>query len=184
MTNFGKDMTDKLKKNACKNAYLGSIFIPAKYAFRVCFESPFTRMISNLKYKWPPPGASHTAWKCLPSHTNKKIHRYNNPFMYDNKMVWRSDFPFLISFRTASIFWLIYWSQKCKKSFTESLKILEKKLDNCEFSFTNLWKENLDIDPEIRQKPEICIPRLASLWSINQSFAHPLIWLPNQAHKH
>ena len=51
MTNFGKDMTDKLKKNACKNAYLGFIFIPAKYVFRVCFESPFTRMISNLKYK-------------------------------------------------------------------------------------------------------------------------------------
>ena len=51
MTNFGKDMTDKLKKNACKNAYLGSIFIPEKYVFRVCFESPFTRMISNLKYK-------------------------------------------------------------------------------------------------------------------------------------
>ena len=54
MTNFGKDMTDKLKKNTCKNAYLGSIFIPEKYVFRVCFESPFTRMISNLKYKWPP----------------------------------------------------------------------------------------------------------------------------------
>ena len=55
MTNFGKDMTDKLKKSTCKNAYLGSIFIPEKYVFRVCFESPFTRMISNLKYKWPPP---------------------------------------------------------------------------------------------------------------------------------
>ena len=25
-----------------------------KYVFRVCFESPFTRMISSLKYKWPP----------------------------------------------------------------------------------------------------------------------------------
>ena len=54
ITNFGKDMMDWLKKNACKNAYLGSIFIPEKYVFRVCFESPFTRMISNLKYKWPP----------------------------------------------------------------------------------------------------------------------------------
>ena len=54
ITNFGKDMTEKLKKNACKNAYLRSIFIPEKYVFRVCFESPFTRMISNLKYKWPP----------------------------------------------------------------------------------------------------------------------------------
>ena len=25
-----------------------------KYVFRVCFESPFMRMISSLKYKWPP----------------------------------------------------------------------------------------------------------------------------------
>ena len=54
MTNFGKNMTDKLKKNAYKKAYLGSIFISEKYVFRVCFESPFTRIISNLKYKWPP----------------------------------------------------------------------------------------------------------------------------------
>ena len=38
-----------------KNAYLGSIFIPEKYVFRVCFESPFTRMISNFRYKCPPP---------------------------------------------------------------------------------------------------------------------------------
>ena len=30
-------------KNACKNAYLESIFIPEKYVFRVCFESPFMR---------------------------------------------------------------------------------------------------------------------------------------------
>ena len=44
----------QIKKNACKNAYLGSIFIPEKYVFRVCFESPFTSMISSLKYKWHP----------------------------------------------------------------------------------------------------------------------------------
>ena len=54
MANFRKGMTDKLKKNACKIAYLGSIFKPEKYVFRVCFESPSTRMVSNLKYKWPP----------------------------------------------------------------------------------------------------------------------------------
>ena len=54
LTNFGKDMTHKLRKNACKNVYLGSTFIPEKYVFRVCFESPFTRMISSLKYKWAP----------------------------------------------------------------------------------------------------------------------------------
>ena len=51
--NFGKRWR-KIKKKTYKNAYLGSIFIPRKYVFRVCFESPFTRMISNLKYKWPP----------------------------------------------------------------------------------------------------------------------------------
>ena len=44
----------QIKENVCKNAYLGSIFIPEKYVFRVCFESPFTRMISGLKYKCPP----------------------------------------------------------------------------------------------------------------------------------
>ena len=38
MTNFGKDMTDKLKKNAFKTTYLGSIFIPEKYVFRVCLK--------------------------------------------------------------------------------------------------------------------------------------------------
>ena len=52
LTHFGEDMTDKLRKNA----YLGSVFIPEKYMFRVCFQSPFTRMISSLKYKWPPWG--------------------------------------------------------------------------------------------------------------------------------
>ena len=50
LTNFG----GQSKKNACRNTYLGSIFISEKYVFRVCFESPFTRMISSLKYKWPP----------------------------------------------------------------------------------------------------------------------------------
>ena len=45
----------QIKKNASKHAYLWSIFTPAKYVFRVCFENPFTRMISSLKYKCPPP---------------------------------------------------------------------------------------------------------------------------------
>ena len=27
--------------------------MPRKYVLGVCFESPFTRIISNLKYKWP-----------------------------------------------------------------------------------------------------------------------------------
>ena len=45
LTYFGKDMTEKLRKNACKNAYLGSIFMHENFVFRVCFERPFTRMI-------------------------------------------------------------------------------------------------------------------------------------------
>ena len=54
---FPKGHDGQIKKNACNNVYLGSFFVPEKYVFRVCFEteSPFTRMISNLKYKCPPP---------------------------------------------------------------------------------------------------------------------------------
>ena len=52
---FWKGHDGQINKNTCKNAYVGSIFIPEKYMFRVCFESPFTRMISSLKYKCPPP---------------------------------------------------------------------------------------------------------------------------------
>ena len=50
----GNDMTVKLRKTHAKNAYLGSIFTPEKYVLRVCFGSPFTRMMSSLKYKCPP----------------------------------------------------------------------------------------------------------------------------------
>ena len=47
--------TNKEKHNMQKHVFtLGSIFIPVKYVFRVCFGIPFMRMISNLKYKWPP----------------------------------------------------------------------------------------------------------------------------------
>ena len=36
-------------------AYLGSLYPPPKtYVLRVCFESPFTRIISTPKYKWFP----------------------------------------------------------------------------------------------------------------------------------
>ena len=38
---FWKGHDGQIKKNACKNTYLGSIFIPEKYEFRVCFESFF-----------------------------------------------------------------------------------------------------------------------------------------------
>ena len=53
---FWKGHDGQIKKNTCKNTYLGSIFIHEKYVFGVCFECPFTRMISSLKYKCPPPG--------------------------------------------------------------------------------------------------------------------------------
>ena len=56
MTNFGKGHDRQIKeKRMQKRVFIVSIFIPEKYMFRVCFESPFTRMISNLKYKCPPP---------------------------------------------------------------------------------------------------------------------------------
>ena len=61
---FWKGYDGQTKKNACKNAYLGSIFTPEKYVFRVCFESPFTRMISSLKYKCPP-GHYHISYVIL-----------------------------------------------------------------------------------------------------------------------
>ena len=51
---FWKGHDIQIEKNPCKNTYLGSILIPEKYVFRVCFESPFMRMASSLKYKWPP----------------------------------------------------------------------------------------------------------------------------------
>ena len=56
---FWKGHDAQIKKNACKHVYLGSIFIPEKYVFRVCFESPFMRMISSLKNKCPPPPTPH-----------------------------------------------------------------------------------------------------------------------------
>ena len=38
-----------------ESAYLASIiFMTEKYVLRLWFESFFTRMISNLKYKWLP----------------------------------------------------------------------------------------------------------------------------------
>ena len=40
---FWKEHDRQIKKNACKNAYLGSIFIPEKYMIRVLFVSPWTR---------------------------------------------------------------------------------------------------------------------------------------------
>ena len=54
LTKFVKNMMNKLRKMHAK--HVGSIFMPEKYVFRVCYESLFTRMLSSLKYKWPPWG--------------------------------------------------------------------------------------------------------------------------------
>ena len=49
VTNFGKDILRKT--HAETPTSLGSIFIPEKYVFKACFESPFTRMISSLQWR-------------------------------------------------------------------------------------------------------------------------------------
>ena len=51
---FWKEHDRQIKKNACKNAYLGSIFIPEKYVMRVLFVSPWTSLISPLAIRVPP----------------------------------------------------------------------------------------------------------------------------------
>ena len=52
---FWKEHDGQIKKNACKNAYLGSIFIPEKYVIRVLFVSPWTSLIPPLAIQVPPP---------------------------------------------------------------------------------------------------------------------------------
>ena len=53
---FGKEYDGQIKKNACKNAYLGSIFIPEKYVIRVLFVSPWTSLIPPLAIRVAPLG--------------------------------------------------------------------------------------------------------------------------------
>ena len=49
-----KEHDRHIKKNACKNAYLGSIFIPEKYVIRVLYVSPWTSLIPLLLFECPP----------------------------------------------------------------------------------------------------------------------------------
>ena len=57
VSNFGEDVTDTFSKSTQKRVFIGSVFMPGKYVLCVCFKSPFTRMISSLKYtSAPPPG--------------------------------------------------------------------------------------------------------------------------------
>ena len=51
---FWKGHGGQIKKNACKNAYLGSIFIPEKYAIRVLFVCPWTSLIPPLAIRVAP----------------------------------------------------------------------------------------------------------------------------------
>ena len=53
---FWKGHDGQIKKNACKNAYLGSIFIPEKYVIRVLFVCPWTSLIPPLAIRVAPPG--------------------------------------------------------------------------------------------------------------------------------
>ena len=44
----------QIKKNSCKNAYLGCIFIPEKYVIRVFFVCPWTSLIPPLAIRVAP----------------------------------------------------------------------------------------------------------------------------------
>ena len=51
---FWKEHDRQIKKYACKNAHLGSFFIPEKYVIRVLFVSPWTSLIPPLVIRRPP----------------------------------------------------------------------------------------------------------------------------------
>ena len=53
-TKFGKDMMEKLWEKGVMRVYFHT------WKIHVCFESPFTRMISTPKYKCPPPDVHYT----------------------------------------------------------------------------------------------------------------------------
>ena len=53
---FWKGHDGQIKKNACKNVYLGYIFIYEKYVIRVLFVCPWTSLIPPLAIPVPHPG--------------------------------------------------------------------------------------------------------------------------------
>ena len=53
---FWKEHDRQIKKNACKNACLGSCFTPEKYVIRVLFVSPWTSLIPPLAIRVAPSG--------------------------------------------------------------------------------------------------------------------------------
>ena len=68
-------------------------FVPEKYVFRMCFESPFMRMTltSILKYKCPPPPSHHGVRSGIWTHTSMSslwCQKWNlNPYLNDVTMV-------------------------------------------------------------------------------------------------
>ena len=52
---FWKRHDGQIKKNAYKNEYLGSIFIPEKYVIRVLSVSPWMSLIPPLAIRVGPP---------------------------------------------------------------------------------------------------------------------------------
>ena len=60
---FWKGHDRQIKKNAFKNTYLGSIFIPEKYVIRALFVSPWTTLIPPLAIQVAPLGTFlYFAW--------------------------------------------------------------------------------------------------------------------------
>ena len=68
-TNFGKNIDRQIKKNVCKNVYLGSIFIPEKYVIRVLFVSPWTSLIPPLAIRVAPRGPQISTPTAAPGST-------------------------------------------------------------------------------------------------------------------
>ena len=54
---FWEGRDGQIKKNACKKAYLGYIFIPEKYVIRVLFVCSWTSLIPPLAIRVAPPGS-------------------------------------------------------------------------------------------------------------------------------
>ena len=53
---FWKEHDRQIKKNACKNAYLGSFFIPEKYVIRVLFCESMDEPDTPSCHSSDPPG--------------------------------------------------------------------------------------------------------------------------------
>ena len=72
---FWKGHDGQIKKNVCKNAYLGSIFIPEKYVIRVLFGCPWTSLI--------PPFAIRVAHgESVPFRTPNRLESFNQNFKF------------------------------------------------------------------------------------------------------